>query len=63
VIDTARGPKDNSLKGFYINDSNINESYNGSGRFVNVDEMFWCWQNANGNKLVVDEALPKNKGF
>lgn len=63
VIDTARDPKDNSLKGFFINDSNINDSYNGSGRFVSLDEMFWCWQNASGNKLVVDKMLPMNKGY
>ena len=58
VIDTARDPTDNSLKGFFINDSNINESYNGSGRFVDVNKMFWCWQNSSGNKLVVDKKLP-----
>jgi len=57
VIDTARDPETNKLKGFFINDSGNNYDNIGSGRFVSVGEMQFCWQNHGGRYVVTNHSF------
>ena len=57
VIDTARDPGTNKLKGFFINDSGNNYDNIGSGRFVSLGEMQFCWQNHGGSYVVTNHSF------